>query len=271
MLNDAFPSLLSSRWNVSPLEHLARALGTPRRGGGTPPLRAWADDKGLVLELLLPGVARDGLELDVEGQTLTLRAERSHFEAGEDTPRTSTLERRLGLPYAVDQEHARARLEEGVLRLELPRASRSRRIHLEGTEAPNPLAPNSEVGLEERKEIEHSPDGGEELPRRGARVRARQAEDAYRVAIDAPGVRGEDISLTIEGDELQVTGTPRWTAPEGMRLTHADHAPAAWTAALHVPEDVDPEAIHAAVADGVVQLTLPRRPVRRRRIEVQGS
>ena len=31
------------------------------------------------------------------------------------------------------------------------------------------------------------------------------------------------------------------------------------------------DADHAAVADGVVQLTLPRRPVRRRRIEVQGS
>lgn len=257
MLND-FPSLLPlpARWDVSPLAHLARALGSPRRLATHPPLRAWADEQGLFLEVLMPGVQPEGLQLEVADGALVLRTERRIEPDGE----ARTTEHRLGLPHAVDEEHARASLRDGVLRLELPRASRPRRIAVEGTEP--------EAALEVRRcELESETTD----VRRSARVRARQTDQAYLVTVEAPGAGKDDLHLTLEGDELRLVAEPAWSRPGAMRATHADYAPAAWTAALHVPEDVDRDAIRARAEAGLVHLELPRRVTPPRRIEIQGA
>lgn len=80
------------------------------------------------LQLLvdLPGVAPEGLGLEVRDGVLELDAQRA------DQPQRG-YRRRLKLPETVDAERIAARLERGVLTLDLPvrEAVRPRRIQVE--------------------------------------------------------------------------------------------------------------------------------------------
>jgi len=75
----------------------------------------------------LPGIARDDIHVHVEGNTVSLRAQvRSQALAeGEKSLRTERhtgpLEREVQLPQELDDSSARARYDDGVLVLMLPK------------------------------------------------------------------------------------------------------------------------------------------------------
>lgn len=82
----------------------------------------------LTLEVELPGVAREGLDLTVEDRVLKLtgKVERIVPE-GFDKPVFSErvdadFERRFKLAETIDSEQIKARFEAGLLTLELPKA-----------------------------------------------------------------------------------------------------------------------------------------------------
>jgi len=86
------------------------------------------DENGLHVRAVLPGVAPERLEIEVEGRWLTLRGTRAPDASEEDA--TPTFTRRLQMPFAIDGEASTAHLEHGVLTLSLPRpaADAPRRI-----------------------------------------------------------------------------------------------------------------------------------------------
>jgi HSP20 family protein len=87
----------------------------------------------------LPGVDKDELEVQVHQDTLTLRGGRP---PATDRPqayhrrerRSGAFTRTLQLPYRIDPERIEAQLENGMLRLSLPRPSedKPRRIAVSG-------------------------------------------------------------------------------------------------------------------------------------------
>lgn len=94
------------------------------------------DGTNFVVRASLPGVAKDKIEVDVHDEVLTIRA--STEESTEE--RTETYlrrERRVGelsrtvrLPEAVDDEKAKAELNDGVLTLTLPKRAETGRRRL---------------------------------------------------------------------------------------------------------------------------------------------
>lgn len=81
----------------------------------------------LVLRAELPGVKREDLELEVEGNLLTLKGERK-LETGDEARRYHRVERAHGtfvrqfqLPKDVDASQIDAQLADGVLTLRLPK------------------------------------------------------------------------------------------------------------------------------------------------------
>jgi HSP20 family protein len=84
-----------------------------------------ADDDGVTVTALMPGLRKEDIEVTAEGEVLTL-AGRSRHDDGSET----RLARRLRLPGAVDGNAIQARYEHGVLTVVLPRpaASKPRRI-----------------------------------------------------------------------------------------------------------------------------------------------
>lgn len=99
-----------------------------------PPVRIMEDESEVLTELEMPGVARDGLEIKIEGNTLTIDGRRS-----DDVPNGKFLvrERRhdeyhkaFTIDESVDREGISADLVDGVLtlRLKVKEAAKPRRI-----------------------------------------------------------------------------------------------------------------------------------------------
>ena len=104
------------------------------------PMDAWREGDRFVIEFDLPGVARDSIDLDVERNVLTVRAERvARNGDGEmlasERPR-GVFSRQLVLGDNLDLEHIEAAYESGVLRLTVPVAERAkpRKIEISGSD-----------------------------------------------------------------------------------------------------------------------------------------
>jgi HSP20 family protein len=94
------------------------------------PMDAWRENDSFVVELDLPGVEAESIDLDVERNVLTVRAERPERQgAGEDLaaerPR-GVFSRQLILGDNLDLERISAGYSDGVLRLTIPVAERAK-------------------------------------------------------------------------------------------------------------------------------------------------
>jgi HSP20 family protein len=94
------------------------------------PMDAWRESDTFVVEFDLPGVDPDSVDLDVERNVLTVRAQRPPHEIdGEqlvsERPR-GVFSRQLILGDNLDTEQIAASYENGVLRLQIPVAQRAK-------------------------------------------------------------------------------------------------------------------------------------------------
>ena len=94
------------------------------------PMDAWRDGDTFVAEFDLPGVAPDSIDLDVERNVVTVRAERparaSDAELiAAERPR-GVFSRQLILGDNLDTEHIEASYDGGVLTLRIPVAEKAK-------------------------------------------------------------------------------------------------------------------------------------------------
>ena len=106
-----------------------QVLGTPARPAAMP-IDAYRPDEEFVVELDLPGVAADSIELTVEKNVLTVHAERRRpDEAVElvvgERP-FGTFSRQLFLGESLDADRIEATYADGVLSLRVPVAEKAK-------------------------------------------------------------------------------------------------------------------------------------------------
>ena len=94
------------------------------------PMDAWREGDAFVVEFDLPGVEADSIDLDVERNVLTVRAERPERQRSGDQlaaerPR-GIFSRQLILGDNLDLERINAGYADGVLRLTIPVAERAK-------------------------------------------------------------------------------------------------------------------------------------------------
>jgi HSP20 family protein len=104
-------------------------LGTTNRPA-VMPMDAWREGDRFVIELDLPGVSRDSIDIDVERNVLTVRAERvarnGDWEAlASERPR-GVFSRQLVLGDNLDLDRIEASYDDGVLRLVVPVAEKAK-------------------------------------------------------------------------------------------------------------------------------------------------
>jgi HSP20 family protein len=123
-----------------------QVLGTSARPAAMP-MDAWRDDHEFVVAFDLPGISPDSIDLDVERNVLTVKAQRPE-PAGKDVeliaserPR-GTFSRQLILGDTLDVEHVKATFDGGVLTLRVPVAekAKARKVEIETKEPQHQIA-----------------------------------------------------------------------------------------------------------------------------------
>jgi len=95
------------------------------------PMDAWRADGEFVVEFDLPGINPDSIDLDVERNVLTVRAERTPSTGPDvelvaaERPR-GVFSRQLMLGDTLDAERIAASYQAGVLRLSIPVAEKAK-------------------------------------------------------------------------------------------------------------------------------------------------
>lgn len=129
------------------LDRLAQqVLGTAARPAAMP-MDAWREDQEFVVAFDLPGVKAESVDLDVERNVLTVRAERPD-PVGKDTEMIASerprgvFSRQLILGDTLDVENVKATYDGGVLTLRIPvtEKAKPRKIEIETKEAQHQIA-----------------------------------------------------------------------------------------------------------------------------------
>jgi HSP20 family protein len=121
---------------IEEVEEMARAAFDTRL---TPKLDMFEENGELVIKAEMPGVRKKDLDISLEGDMLTIKAEKKEEkEEGEKGTTHYTRERRFGqyirymtLPARVDAEKVSATLKKGLLEIRLPRAEGPESKHIE--------------------------------------------------------------------------------------------------------------------------------------------
>lgn len=94
--------------------------------------------------------------------------------------------------------------------------------------------------------------------------------EGYEVTTELPGATQSDIKVDVHNGALTISGERSVRVPEGYRATRRERTPVKFSRSLRLPEDVDVTLIEASMKDGVLTLTLPKRPeVKPREIPVK--
>lgn len=106
-------------------------------GSFAPPTDLYETEDAYVVESELPGLTRDDIEVSLEDGTLSISGRREETAEEKSYRRRERaegrFERRFRLPRSVEAEDVEARMENGILRVRVPKAAeaRSRKIEVE--------------------------------------------------------------------------------------------------------------------------------------------
>lgn len=96
--------------------------------------------------------------------------------------------------------------------------------------------------------------------------------DAYLVAVELPGVDPEDLEVTFEDGMLTIQGERHFAHDSSERRFRIERRYGTFRRAITLPADVVADAIEATIADGVLQIMVPKaEDTKPRRIDVRLS
>ena len=104
-------------------------------------------------------------------------------------------------------------------------------------------------------------------------VDVREATERFVVTADLPGVDGKDIEITADKGVLTIRGERRSeNKAAGEGYERVERASGTFLRRFTLPESADAEAIKATHANGVLEVSIPKRPQEQpRRISVQAA
>jgi HSP20 family protein len=112
------------------LDRLTQQVFGPAARPALMAMDAWRDHDRFVVEFDLPGIDAQSIDLDVERNVLTVRAERPSRAGDQEMVATErprgVFSRQLVLGDTLDTERVSASYQGGVLRLEVPVAEKSK-------------------------------------------------------------------------------------------------------------------------------------------------
>ena len=98
-----------------------------------------------------------------------------------------------------------------------------------------------------------------------------EEENQWVIEFDLPGVKQEDIDVTLEKNALRLTAQ-RPAPQEERKYFHQERRYGQIQRLITLPETVDPERIEAELVSGVLRLTLAKKPeLQPKKIQIKAS
>jgi HSP20 family protein len=119
-------------------------------------------------------------------------------------------------------------------------------------------------------------EGRDQLPQ--VKVDVTEKDDAYVVHAELPGVKKEDIQLTVDGAQVTLTAEIKREKEakeggqngQGERLLHSERVYGKVSRSFTLPQEVDDSRAQARFNDGVLELTLPKKAAaQKKQISIQ--
>jgi len=100
----------------------------------------------------------------------------------------------------------------------------------------------------------------------------RETDDAFLFKADLPGIRNEDVEITLSGNQLHITGKRDYEEEhdEGRMHTY-ERTHGSFARAFSLPESADLDNIRSDLKDGVLTLVVPKKAAssqQRRKIQI---
>jgi HSP20 family protein len=97
------------------------------------------------------------------------------------------------------------------------------------------------------------------------------ADELYAEA-ELPGLKSENIEISVVGNELTIKGSRGESNREGVAFHRRERGVGEFSRVLHLPVEVDADKVQAVLRDGVLTLTLPKAAAARpKKIEVASA
>ena len=108
-------------------------------------------------------------------------------------------------------------------------------------------------------------EGRAELPR--MKVEVAEKNGAYLVTAELPGVKKEDIHVTIDGAQVTLAAEVKREkeATETDRLLHTERTFGKVSRTFTLPQELDEAKVEAKFRDGVLELALPKKAAAQRK------
>ena len=102
-------------------------------------------------------------------------------------------------------------------------------------------------------------------------VDVQEEPDRYVIYSDVPGVDPKDVEITMENGVLTLRGNREQQTGQNGGYKRRERPAGAFYRRFVLPDTADAEAITAAGKNGVLQITIPKRPkAQARRIQIDG-
>ncbi|TDN91764.1 Hsp20/alpha crystallin family protein [Microbacterium sp. BK668] len=141
------------------LDRLASGLFDTRRGPRRMPMDLYRDGDHYVLTADMPGIDPGSVDIDVDGQLLTIRAERT-LTTGEGVKwitrerEAVSFLRQLNLGQGIDTERITANYANGVLSVTIPVSEKAKPRKIEVTANTNPSTITAHENRDEPQPVE---------------------------------------------------------------------------------------------------------------------
>ncbi|MCE5267600.1 MAG: Hsp20/alpha crystallin family protein [Planctomycetaceae bacterium] len=99
-----------------------------------------------------------------------------------------------------------------------------------------------------------------------------ERDDVVMVEMEVPGVKSDQLDLSVAGAELSVRIERPDTVEEGTAYHRRERPVGPLTRVIHLPVEVDSNRVEAQLRDGVLTITLPKaESAKARKINVVGA
>ena len=96
-----------------------------------------------------------------------------------------------------------------------------------------------------------------------------EVDQAYVAEAEVPGIKLEDLEISVVGDELTIKGERKACDCKDVKYHRRERGVGTFSRVQHLPAEVDPEKVEATLRDGVLTIRLAKaQAVLPRKIEV---